>query len=130
MNPKTHSLREIYPPGIHPQSQLICAVSTLVLYLVQFLCAFRFLLDRIIIPTAPSLLTADSFEMASSNDRAILLEFFHATNGPSWKDKYGLNTNFFGRISTRYGVTVDKDGRVVGLWLPDNNLTGNVSLGI
>ena len=80
-----------------------------------------------IIPSAPSLLTADSFGMASSNDRAILLEFFHATNGPSWKKNRGWNTNL--SLSTWYGVTVDKDGRVVELWLEHNKLKGNVSLG-
>ena len=63
--------------------------------------------------------------MDSSDDRSVLMEFFSATNGPSWRrnDGWGTSEN----ISTWYGVEVDDDGRVVKLDLQRNNLTGEAS---
>lgn len=80
------------------------------------------------LPTAPSHVTAGSFEMASSDNHSILLELFRATNGPSWINNRGWNTSE--SLSTWYGVTVDGDGHVVRLELRDNNLEGNVYLEI
>lgn len=64
--------------------------------------------------------------MGSSDDRSILLELFHATNGPLWERKQGWNTT--ANISTWIGVTVDKDGRVVKLELIENHLQGGATV--
>ena len=57
-------------------------------------------------------------------DRAALTAFYHAAGGADW-------TNNGGWLSSRplgewYGVTTSADGRVVGLSLIDNNLSGTL----
>ena len=74
---------------------------------------------------SPSLVAADTLEMDSLDDRRVLLEFFRATNGPSWRRNDGWGTSK--SISTWYGVEVDDDGRVLKLKLRENNLTGEAS---
>jgi Leucine-rich repeat (LRR) protein len=58
-------------------------------------------------------------------DYAALEAFYMAANGPNWTN----NTNW---LSSRpfdewYGLSVDQNGRVSELELPENNLTGNIS---
>ncbi len=61
-------------------------------------------------------------EEAVSQDRAALMAFYDATSGPDWED----NTNWGSTepLGTWHGVTVNAQGRVVGLVLPDNALRG------
>ena len=54
-------------------------------------------------------------------DSLALIELYDSTNGPNWKNKWNLSTN----IIQWYGVTIT-DGRVGGLDLFDNSLTGNI----
>ena len=79
----------------------------------------------IALPLFSVLLATDTLEMASLDDRSVLLELFRATNGPSWErnDGWGTSEN----ISTWYGVKMDDEGRVVKLELPGNNLKGEAS---
>ncbi|MDE2872909.1 MAG: hypothetical protein OXQ94_14620 [Gemmatimonadota bacterium] len=56
-------------------------------------------------------------------DRVALVEFYHATGGDDWKKKDGWLTD--DSIGTWYGVTV-RDGRVIHLSLPSNNLKGRL----
>ena len=58
----------------------------------------------------------------ASTDRAALLALFRSTHGSGWKNSNNWNTT--APLSEWYGVYVDHEGRVVKLWLPDNNLQG------
>ena len=57
-----------------------------------------------------------------ASDRAILETFYKATGGDNWKD----NTNWLSEnaLASWHGVGADSKGRVYGLWLQNNNLTG------
>lgn len=63
--------------------------------------------------------------MASFDDRSVLLEFYRAANGRSWKIDEGWGKSV--RISAWYGVTVDEDGRLVRLELQFDRLIGENS---
>ena len=58
------------------------------------------------------------------DDRAVLIEFYNATDGPNWAD----NTNWLSDepLGEWYGVVVDDTGRVMELKLEDNQLTGEI----
>ena len=57
-------------------------------------------------------------------DRAALAALYNATDGPNWTNI----TNWLSdaSIGEWHGVTADDDGRVVELWLNDNDLTGHI----
>ena len=57
----------------------------------------------------------------SDGERKILIEFYHSTNGPKWKN----NKTWCSEepLSTWYGVEV-QDGHVVSLYLSGNGLKG------
>ena len=60
----------------------------------------------------------------SREDRAVLALLYSATNGENWKDNYNWLS---GRpIREWYGVTNDADGRVTGLYLSDNQMSGSI----
>ena len=57
-------------------------------------------------------------------DREALAAFYHATNGPGWRNNaHWLSDRPLGEW---YGVTVGKDGRVIELGLEDNQLSGPI----
>ncbi|MGI5913989.1 MAG: leucine-rich repeat domain-containing protein [Bacteroidales bacterium] len=57
-------------------------------------------------------------------DSLALVAFYNSTNGASWIN----NTNWLsGPISEWYGIEVNYRNRVTGIYLEDNNLTGNIS---
>ena len=60
----------------------------------------------------------------SDEDRPVLEELYTATNGQNWEN----SANWLSErpISEWYGVTVDVDGRVNGLYLSSNELTGEI----
>ena len=61
---------------------------------------------------------------AASGDRAVLIEFYNATNGPNWTNSTNWNSNEpLGRWS---GVSTDSNDRVTELFLIDNQLTGSI----
>ena len=64
-------------------------------------------------PTAPS-----------ATDRAALVAFYHATDGPNWKNDNKWLTA--APIGLWYGVTVDDNGRVTELALSRNQLSGEI----
>ena len=68
-------------------------------------------------PTAPVPGSADS-------DRAALVTFYNATNGPQWRD----NTNWLSEAPLHqwYGVETDTTGRVMLLSLSDNWVDGEI----
>ncbi len=57
-------------------------------------------------------------------DRELLVDFYHATDGPNWKD----NTNWLTDepLDQWHGVEVDSTGRVSTIWLVDNSLRGEI----
>ena len=58
-------------------------------------------------------------------DHAVLVAFYHATDGPNWTD----NTNWLSAdtpLSQWHGVTVNVEGRVVRLTLRSNQLSGEI----
>ena len=59
-----------------------------------------------------------------SPDRSVLVEFYNATNGPNWADNTNWNTS--APLDQWYGVTTDSNGRVAGLFLWQNQLTGSI----
>ena len=60
----------------------------------------------------------------SQDDKAALTQFYNATNGANWVD----NSNWLSNRPVRewYGVTNDANGRVTGLFLWDNRLSGSI----
>lgn len=59
---------------------------------------------------------------SSVSDRAALVAFYKATNGPRWKNNGGWDTDI--DVCHWDGVDVDIFGRVCGLKLPDNGVEG------
>ena len=59
-----------------------------------------------------------------SSDRASLVHFYHATDGPNWQN----NTNWLTNepLDQWHGISVDSAGRVVSIWLNRNNLKGHI----
>ena len=62
--------------------------------------------------------------MTSQEDRAVLSEFYSVTEGATWDD----NSNWLSDRPVRewFGVTVNEAGRVNGLYLSDNHLSGAI----
>ena len=60
--------------------------------------------------------------VSDAMDREALVALYNATDGPSWED----NTNWLSDapIGEWYGVSVDSNGRVIGLNLYSNGLNG------
>ncbi|MYD36029.1 MAG: PQQ-binding-like beta-propeller repeat protein [Dehalococcoidia bacterium] len=60
----------------------------------------------------------------SRANRAALIALYHATDGPNWTER----TNWLSdtQISEWHGVTTDVYGRVTGLFLSGNGLTGEI----
>ena len=61
---------------------------------------------------------------SAETDREALVALYHATNGRNWLQ----NQNWLSDepVSDWYGVEVDDDGRVTGLYLSGNNLAGEI----
>ena len=59
-----------------------------------------------------------------STDRQVLEAFYDATGGPRWRNNRNWKTSE--PLSSWYGVVTDANGRVTGLWLPNNNLSGTI----
>ena len=59
-----------------------------------------------------------------SSDREALVALYNATDGENWK----TDTNWLSEepLSEWHGVTTDKNGRVTGLALVDNRLSGEI----
>lgn len=57
-------------------------------------------------------------------DRAALVALYEVTDGPNWFNSANWLTS--SPIGEWHGVTTDRDGRVVGLDLPRNRLTGSI----
>ena len=59
-----------------------------------------------------------------SSDRASLVHFYHATDGPNWQN----NTNWLTDepLDQWHRVRVDSAGRVVSIWLNRNNIRGHI----
>ena len=60
----------------------------------------------------------------ASSDREILEAFYHATGGPNWRDSDNWMTD--APLGDWLGVYTDASGRVVGLGLDYNELTGPI----
>ena len=58
-----------------------------------------------------------------NGDREALIAFYNATDGPNWTD----NTNWCSDapLDMWYGVTTNSEGRVTGISLSDNGLSGD-----
>ena len=67
---------------------------------------------------------AFAVSVSASLDREVLVAFYEATDGPNWKD----NTNWLtdAPLGEWYGVSVNGEGRVVGLELRGNALAGEL----
>ena len=67
---------------------------------------------------------SDAPRIQESRDRAVLMEFYNATDGPNWTDNTNWNTS--APLDQWYGVTADANGRVTELDLYDNELAGSI----
>ena len=67
---------------------------------------------------------SDCSPMDSMEDRAVLITVFEELDGVNWEN----NTNWLSDKPMRfwYGVVSDADGRVTGLYLSSNELTGEI----
>ena len=61
---------------------------------------------------------------AASSDREILEAFYHATGGPNWSNSDNWMTD--APLGDWHGVRTDASGRVVGLRLSFNGLSGSI----
>ena len=59
-----------------------------------------------------------------NTDRAALVALYNATNGSSWQDDTNWLSN--GPLGEWHGVSTDADGRVAGLGLGSNQLSGSM----
>ena len=57
-------------------------------------------------------------------DRAVLETLYHATDGPNW----ATNDNWLSDqpLWDWHGVGINQEGRVIGLWLDNNQLSGSI----
>lgn len=60
------------------------------------------------------------------SERDILIQFYHDTGGDNWRCYHGWCLDK--PLEEWYGVTCNNEGRVIGLNLVDNNLSGNGNL--
>ena len=65
-----------------------------------------------------------AFVGTPETDRVALIELYNAAGGANWTDNSGWLSD--APMGEWYGVTTDKDGRVVGIALDRNGLTGNL----
>lgn len=63
---------------------------------------------------------------SAEGDRQALADLFLSSGGQCWRNNQNWCTQ--ASLKSWYGVTTDKDGRVVRLQLSANNLQGNISL--
>ena len=68
--------------------------------------------------------TVDAASSASQSDREALEAFYDATGGDAWDDNTNWKTS--AALDSWYGVTTDPSGRVTGLRLWQNGLTGAI----
>ena len=63
-------------------------------------------------------------QTSAETDRAALVVFYHATDGDNWT----INSNWLSDVSMGewHGVATDSDGRVTGVDLPRNRLSGAI----
>ena len=66
----------------------------------------------------------DDVGLQFCSDRDVLVTLYEATDGDNWLE----NENWLSRrpIGEWYGVTVDDSGRVIGLYLSENELSGTI----
>lgn len=73
--------------------------------------------------------TTQNFEIdvhnkVSQQEFDALVAFYNATNGSSWNDNSGWNTTT-NNVSSRWnGLSVSPDGKVIAMYLYENNLSG------
>ena len=60
----------------------------------------------------------------AEQDRAVLVEFYNATDGPNWTNNANWNTS--APLEEWHGVTTNENGRVRLLWLKNNQLSGSI----
>jgi|GEM_PF-2514592 len=73
--------------------------------------------------------TSIAYDMPTGNstlDSLVLVDLFHATDGPNWYMTWDLHSP----LDTWYGVSVNQDGHVIMLDLSFNNLTGTIPVNI
>ena len=61
---------------------------------------------------------------SASDDRAVLIELYNATNGANWSNNTNWNSN--APLDQWYGVSTDAAARVTGLSLGGNQLTDSI----
>ena len=85
----------------------------------------RYLTVCVLVSAAAWILAGDARAQGSAaTDRAALAALYHATNGPNWI--YDTNWLSDAPLADWVGVTTDDSGRVTGLALPGNGLSGPI----
>ena len=77
-----------------------------------------------VVSRTPYVLASTPVPTAGATDRDALVALYHATDGDNWTN----NDNWLSDapIGSWYGVTTDDNGRVIGLTLWFNNLSGTM----
>ena len=75
-------------------------------------------------PTVPPPADGEVAAFAAIADRAALMALHESTDGEDWKDDANWGTDE--DLHEWYGVSTDQDGRVTGLRLGDNDLSGSL----
>src|SRR5258706_14946028 len=67
------------------------------------------------------------FAQVDINDSLALVDLYDSTGGPNWTN----HTNWLtaAPVSTWYGTYIDNN-RVIGIWMPHNNLSGEIPASI
>ena len=67
-------------------------------------------------------------EALKEGERADLVAFYNATGGANWANNANwINTQ---PVGSWHGVTTNPSGQVVGLYIPENGLTGEIPFGL
>ena len=69
-------------------------------------------------------LTLPDIDFSEQNDRAALVALYQATNGHNWANRTNWLT--YAPLGEWHGVTTDSSGRVTGLALVQNRLSGHI----
>ncbi len=106
---------------------LSCGCVVTILLAIVIAAAVTFWLDLWSVETFDFLPFVE-VEDSPDSVRELLSGFYLASNGENWDE----NTNWLSDapLGEWYGVTTDKDGRVISLRLPDNGLSGDIWPGL
>ena len=104
--------RTAAPPAAPPADRVSAAVPS------------QLITPVVVLPTPTAISQPTPRAGDVNTDRAALAALYNATNGSSWQDDTNWLSN--GPLGEWHGVSTDADGRVAGLGLGSNQLSGSM----